>query len=321
MQFVNYQQMSLALQENRRKLPKKIDLVVGIPRSGMIPATMLATQLNLPLTDIDGLKAGRLLGFGDTKKTPDIEAAHAADRTVLVIDDAVGSGRAFKKARKDLEGVEGHVVFCAVFAPVAKHPDVDVVLEKLASTLVAPWNLLHSSVLRNACVDIDEVFCRNPVAYEYDNDEVYRRFLLEAEQLHASSGEIGWLITSRRETYRPETEAWLEKYGVKYRELIMTQSDEEHANSPAFKARVYQETGAGLFIESDAAVAAEIFALSKRPVVCIETQSVVSGSNQVDTGGKMVARTSMGLAKLKLQLRNLIGDNAYYAIKSIAGRG
>jgi adenine/guanine phosphoribosyltransferase-like PRPP-binding protein len=36
-------------------VPTDIDVVVGVPRSGMLPATLLALYLHLPLTDVEGL--------------------------------------------------------------------------------------------------------------------------------------------------------------------------------------------------------------------------------------------------------------------------
>ncbi|MCT4578123.1 phosphoribosyltransferase [Donghicola sp.] len=322
MKFISVQDMSAAILANRRKLPDKIDLVVGIPRSGMLPATMLATQLNLPLTDLDGLVSGKVFGYGATKDAPDVDKAMSEQRTVLVIDDTVGSGRAFKKARVALEGVSGNIVFCSVYSQVAKHPDVDVVLETNSLSPVCQWNMMHHAVLQNACVDIDGVLCCNPEAHEDDDGKAYRKFLQTAEKLHATSGEIAWLVTSRHEKYRAETEAWMRDNGVRYGKLIMTQTDEEKANSPAFKARIYVETGADLFIESEAYDAAEIQKISQRPVLCVATQSMIHDGSPIRMRSANGSKGSAALlAKVKLQARRMAGDKFYYAMKTLAGRG
>ena len=39
-------------------LPKDIDLIVGIPRSGMVPANLIALYLNKSLTDLDSFING-----------------------------------------------------------------------------------------------------------------------------------------------------------------------------------------------------------------------------------------------------------------------
>lgn len=322
MDFLNVADLWRTLLLNRRKLPRDIDLVVGIPRSGMFPATMLATQLNLPMTDLDGLVANRILGHGSTKSAPDVERARAADRTVLVIDDTVGSGGAFRQARVALEGVPGKIVFCAVYAAVARHPDVDIVLKKVDHAPLCQWNLMHHAVLSNACVDMDGVLCRNPELHEDDDGKAYRTFLETAEKLHATSGEIGWLVTSRRARYRAETEAWLAKHDVRYRSLIMAETEDDHAQSPDYKARVYIQTGAELFIESEAEDAARIFELSQRPVLCIATQSMVAGTAGASGyRSRRTKRLTSSLATIKLTARRIFGNRLYYALKRLAGRG
>ena len=45
-------------------IPRDIDLVVGIPRSGMLAANLLALHLNLPVIDVEGFIEGRRLGCG-----------------------------------------------------------------------------------------------------------------------------------------------------------------------------------------------------------------------------------------------------------------
>jgi hypothetical protein len=46
------------------QLPSDLDLIVGIPRSGLLVANLLALHQNLPLTDIDGFLAGKIFYNG-----------------------------------------------------------------------------------------------------------------------------------------------------------------------------------------------------------------------------------------------------------------
>ena len=45
-------------------LPRDIDIVAGIPRSGLLVANLLALHLNLPKTDVAGLEEGRVIASG-----------------------------------------------------------------------------------------------------------------------------------------------------------------------------------------------------------------------------------------------------------------
>jgi hypothetical protein len=57
--------------QNLHRLPRDIELVVGIPRSGMLPATLIALARNLPLADLDGYVAGQILSTGRTRQDSD----------------------------------------------------------------------------------------------------------------------------------------------------------------------------------------------------------------------------------------------------------
>ncbi len=91
---------------------------------------------------------------------------------------------------------------------------------------------------------------------------------------------MGWLVTSRLEKYRAQTEEWLERHKVQYGELRMMQYPDMAARRAArayarFKSDIYLETGAWLFVESDAALAVQIAQLSGRSVFCTETREML----------------------------------------------
>jgi uncharacterized HAD superfamily protein/hypoxanthine phosphoribosyltransferase len=328
MRYYTYQDMAAVLGGARSKLPPRLDLIVGIPRSGLAPATMLATMLNAPMADAEGLIEGRLMTFGDTKRRPDVERALGPDRTVLVIDDATESGRAFRKVRSMITeaNVPGTIIYGAVYAPVRKHPDVDVVLETVGLDPLFQWNFMHHKVLERACVDIDGVLCANPLAHQDDGGAAYEEFLGAASILHGSSREIAYLVTSRKEKYRAQTEDWLARHHVRYRQLLMLGDDAaaEGLTGPRFKAEVYRKVGAELFIESEEEDAEEIAALSGRPVLAVGAQRLIEPGRRAHRapmprkGGAQLRAVS---AKAKLKLRNLVGDSAYAAMKSIYRMG
>ena len=200
-----------------------------------------------------------------------------------------------------------------------KHPDIDIILNSIDETLCFPWNIMHHAILGSSCVDIDGVLCANPEGHESFEGRAYDQFLDNAISLHRTSGKIGWLVTSRLEKHRAATVAWLARHEVEYDQLIMAQP-EDKANSPAYKARVYQETGAKMFIESEAADAAIIAKLSERPVICIDTLEMVY-PDDVDSIERFrkEERSNWRRRKsaLKVRLRGLIGDGAYNSLKQL----
>src|ERR1700730_14905231 len=71
------------------KLPSDIELIVGVPRSGMLVANLLALHLNLPMTDVEGLLQGRMIHAGARFQCNEMPALLATKRRILVVDDSV----------------------------------------------------------------------------------------------------------------------------------------------------------------------------------------------------------------------------------------
>ena len=113
--------------ENLHCIPDDIDLIVGIPRSGMLAASLLALHLNLPLTDIDGFIEGRLMGSGLQRKCikRNITSLHEA-RRALIVDDSLLTGAEMKRARNlvDLCGLTEKTIFAAVICSPEKKQEV-----------------------------------------------------------------------------------------------------------------------------------------------------------------------------------------------------
>jgi orotate phosphoribosyltransferase len=279
-------------------LPRDIDVVVGIPRSGLLVANLLALHLNLPLTDVAGLIGGRLIQAGARWQGAPLDSLLAEPRTVLVVDDSVCSGATIRRTREAIAAAQlpHRIVYAAVYmAPDAVHEGhVDSYRELVSMPRVFEWNLMHCAALANACVDIDGVLCRDPLPAENDDGRRYERFLCEVEPLVLPTREVGWLVTSRLEKYRRHTEEWLARHGVRYRELRMMDYPTAAARRAAgayasFKAEIYRSTGASLFIESSCVLAPQIAALSGKPVFCSETRELLRAGDEADEARVPVA--------------------------------
>jgi hypoxanthine phosphoribosyltransferase len=73
-----------------RKLPNEFDVIVGVPRSGLIVANLLASTMGRPLTTPELLLKGEIWYSKDVER-PDI-------KKILVVEDTVDVGRALQKA-------------------------------------------------------------------------------------------------------------------------------------------------------------------------------------------------------------------------------
>lgn len=254
-----------------------IGLVVGIPRSGMLPANLIALYLNVPYTDIDSFIENKIYDSGDRQKY-----IKARSNNVLVIDDSISAGIALKKAKDKLKNVKNYnLIYGAVYARSCSKDLVNFYCEIIDDDRIWEWNLFHNQIiLGRSCIDIDGVLCRDPTPEENDDGEKYHKFLLTAEPKFIPTVKIKTLITCRLEKYRNETMFWLKKHNVQYDNLIMLNlpnaSERRKWNKYGeFKGNEYKKNNYVFFIESSLAEAKQIKAVSNKTVFCIETMSVI----------------------------------------------
>ncbi|MDQ3604932.1 MAG: orotate phosphoribosyltransferase, partial [Gemmatimonadota bacterium] len=265
------------------KLPRDIEVVVGVPRSGLLVANLLALHLNRPMTDVEGLLASRTFSAGYRYKGGDRNTLLNERRNVLVVDDSVLTGRQLTevKAAIDAASLPHRIQYAAPYVTRDGQKKVDFFCEVVPLPRTFEWNLMHQQlILSRSCMDIDGVLCHDPSPQQNDDGTEYARFLECAEPLYLPTRPVGWLVTSRLERYRAQTEAWLDAHGVAYGELVMMQYPDMAARRAArayasFKASVYEETGAWLFIESSPTISRKIAELTGKSVFCMETREMV----------------------------------------------
>ncbi len=285
MHYRSLSDLSRLITSSLHRIPSDVDLVVGIPRSGILPAITISLMLNLRYADLDTYVEGRLAGTGSTKKHDGLIGDPSQARHVLVIDDSLNRGCAMREARARLQHLasDTRFTFAAAYVVPDGVPEVDIALEILPLPRMFEWNFIHHPYLKHACVDIDGVLCLDPVEAENDDGANYLRFLTGALPLYRPTAQIGHLVTSRLEKYRPQTEAWLQQNGIRYDKLVMLDlpSAAERRRlgvHGTFKGQAYRDSKAMLFIESEYRQAVEIARISGKPVLSIEGQQMINPS-------------------------------------------
>lgn len=277
---INYRSISdlnSAILRNLHKFPHDVDLVVGIPRSGMLPANLLALYLNKPYTDIDSFTEGRLLDAGYRQKFID----NSSTNKILVVDDSILGGWALRKAKEKLKELENTYTFIysVVFSTKESTQLVDVFCEIVDRPRAFQWNFFHHpEFIPRSCFDIDGVLCEDPPID--DDGELYSKYIENAPVKYLPSLEIDTLVSCRLEKYRGITERWLQKNGVKYKKLVLLdmKTKEERikwGKHGEYKAQVYKNSDNVLFVESSLAQAKIIAKISHKPVFCTETFEMI----------------------------------------------
>lgn len=282
MHFVNMNQFYQDVRAWEKQLPE-FDAVCGIPRSGIMVASMISMLRNIRLICYEALlndPAMAIVNAPIRANNPLLRKPHG-NRILLVDDSSSPNAVTMTLAKTKLEG-HTDIFYGAVYGS----PDSKV-LDFCYKTIPLPrmfeWNFFRHHSLNYCLLDLDGVICEDYVNErpETDKDPAFYRHLEEAKPLYLPAYKVKGIVTSRLERYRKETEAWLERHGVEYGFLSMnpSSSPEERrmlCNHAEYKAKVYAaEPEAMLFIESSLRQAQAIKLKTKRPVLCIETMNLV----------------------------------------------
>jgi len=261
---------------NLRMIPEDIDVVVGIPRSGLFLANILALYLNKPFADLDGFLEKRHLGSGIRRINNSINI-----KKILVVDDSVWSGTQITEAKQKLKNYNSsiQIVYLTAYINPEKKDLVDVYFEKLAGPRIFEWNILNSWIYSISCTDLDGILCVDPQEIDNDDGERYLKFIRTTSPKFIPHAKIKTIVTARLEKYRAPTVDWLSKNLIEYENLIMMNLPDKAArikagNHASFKAEVYKNSDAEIFIESAKWQALEINKLSNKAVFCSENMQM-----------------------------------------------
>lgn len=258
------------------------DLIVGVPRSGMVPAYMIGMHLNTQVCSFTDLLHNYPFKRLGVRKITGTGAFPQDAQRILVVEDSYVTG---KKLWENIEqlppAVKDKIEVMAVYS-AEKLPRLTFYLEQIAYPRVFEWNIFHHLIVSSSAFDMDGVLCVDPTDEQNDDGDKYVDFILNATPRFLPTVPIKTIVTSRLEKYREVTIQWLQKHNVEYGELIMLDlpNAEERrrlGNHGVFKAKEYKKIKYDLFYESDYSQAIEINRITKKPVYCVDENILIDG--------------------------------------------
>jgi uncharacterized HAD superfamily protein/hypoxanthine phosphoribosyltransferase len=262
------------------KLPPNLSGVLGVSRKGMLPATILATRLHLPLGDAGSYLTNGFFTPGD--RTPLYEVAGP----ILVVDDGVGTGKTMAEMMQSLRQHRPHEQFlsAAVYVSDTKRPGVDYWARPISIMQPQETEFLNTFSARQWAVDLDGVICKLPEDNcESDDEDYWRRHFETVQPLYLPRlVPVKAIVTSRLEKYRKVTEEWLDRWGVKYGELVMhsatsaVERDRDPTSHGIRKGHWFRNRrDTTLFVESELDQARQIVDISGKLVFCTATHRLM----------------------------------------------
>ena len=219
--------------------------IIGVPDSGLLVSHLLSIYTGKPL-----------------------RSCHYND-TALVVDDTFLTGKTMSWWKKHYP----HAKYGAVYVKPGMERKLHTHYESLAPPRMFEWNFFKSRHLENSMMDIDGILCRNPMKHEIDYGPKMAEFYQTVKPRMIPSVTVGKLVTCRLNKYRPMTVMWLKENGIRFGELVMRDSRKQGHGE--FKAKIYKNSKAILFIESPTKQSRVIAKLSGKPVLCCETMEML----------------------------------------------
>ena len=282
--YVTYADMVSIIRKNLWKIPHDIDVIIGVPRSGLFAATIISEYLGINITTVDDFISGKIIGGGGRMKPIDYKNV----KKVLVIDDTCFNGSAMRIVKDKLSDINGITfIYSVVFLEKSSSANLlDFYMADISGYDMSvfghalyEWNLFqHYSPILSRCIyDMDGVLCLDPP--DERNESAYARYLPVAYPMFIPKEKIGCILTYRLKRWRSETEKWLSDNNVHYGRLLMFNSDSYRDRSKippyVYKGEIYKSLdNFALFVESDDEQAKRIAEISGKVVYCVETNKI-----------------------------------------------
>lgn len=282
--FKSYEDFHRDIVAWERDLPE-FDAVCGVPRSGLIPASYIATRRNIRMVDLCRLLQDPIdiIARSPLRNVNPVMRHHKPFKNrLLVVDDTSSDDSVtMSHIRKVIGGFEHDldITFAAVYR-ASESSKVDLCFDTIPQPRMFGWNWFRHWNLRKAMLDFDGVLCEDWKSRpENDVDPEFEEHVSNASPLFIPDVPVQAIVTSRLERYRAMSERWLKRHGVQYNHLVMhpAKTPEErrrmsdHAERKAVTfAKGFKSKETILFIESDEKQAKKIAQIAKKPVLCTD---------------------------------------------------
>lgn len=268
------------------QIDERIKGIIGIPRSGLIPASILATNMHLPLFSID--KEGKLIQLQTGGRAENLSIT---DGKWLLVDDTCVSGTAIKKAAEKLGLSRDEYVSLAIYCDNLKSVDFGAFLYYAPHFL--EWCFVNTFYAKHAYFDLDGIICEDWIDpkgeyTEFGNPDRIK-FLYNAKPIYLPRKFPIKIITARPIAFAAITMQWLQKMQIKVEEIYFW---EEHPDErwkhpltvAEWKAdilsRIKKRRHVNFYIESNPSQALAIMQLAALPVICPMAEEVFGWSDE-----------------------------------------
>lgn len=268
-------------------VPSNCKGIIGIPRSGIIPAAAVATHLHLPLYEVSKMNGVARIGSGIrfSERQKELE-----DGPFFVVDDSVHDGNTYWLIKQLLPT---NSIIAAVYVKPESRHFIDHYVQEVQTPHLFEWNLFNTlmmSPLRETgcldpflgaglALDFDGIISQDPNPGDDRSANLEWLLKLRPGKYMPRRCCVTLIATNRLEKWRAATEEWCDRWGVKFDKMVMSpyetveDRDADFPNSAIMvKGEAYRNSQCNLFVESDPFQAELIFEYTGKPVLCPQSR-------------------------------------------------
>lgn len=271
--FVTFDDLVACTNRWVRSFPEVYDLIVGIPRSGLLVANIIASKLGKPLTTPDRLTENSVWMTNRSLHE------NVGFKKILLVDDRVSKGRELRSALATLrQHGDFQITKASLFVTAEAAHLVDLYYKVIPDPVLFEWNLMHAKK-GNLATDLDGVICHNPPKGLDADEAAYLEWIRNARPYLVPLYEIDAIVSSRLERYRTVTEEWLAKNRVPYKKLILwdlPSINDRHGRFAKYKAEILLRIKPDVYWESNFNEAKQIYDSTRIPTLCVDRMIMFS---------------------------------------------
>ncbi|MBW2296680.1 MAG: hypothetical protein JRF32_03620 [Deltaproteobacteria bacterium] len=274
--FVALEDAIIWTSEWLKSFPIQYDIIVGIPRSGMLIASIIALKLGKPLTTPDLFAKKEFWLSTKVDQHPNF----IKQMNVLLVDDSINSGKSMRESIDFMRQAEFDfdITTAALITSDETNPLVDIYYKYIKHPRIFEWNMLHRKTAsyfehEKIALDMDGVLCENCPPHTDSDENAYTQWIRSAKPYLIPSFEIDAIVSCRLEKYRADTVKWLSNHNVRYKKLILWNIESKKQRKGLFakhKIDAILRINPAIFWESNLNQAENIWKATKTPVFCID---------------------------------------------------
>lgn len=286
MDYITYNNLIEDIKNNLWKIPRDIDGIIAIERSGIVPAMVISQYVNIPMALFNTFLSHSSENINELFEPHGEKLMNKPKNTkkYLIIDDTVCSGKQMKEKIDTIKAIhpEFTYVSCVMYLDAFGGnriyiPDIYLDIHN-DNYVLYEWSLFRDGINNLTLYDFDGVLCYDPPSDT--NILEYEKYLKNPKpkfNIITANKYFDFPInicSYRIKKYYQETVDFLIKYGYKPGQIFLFNAEtiEERNKIPSYiyKAHVYQNSNFRLFVESNDYEALMINQITKRPVLSIE---------------------------------------------------